>query len=98
MLLSLFLLYLTFLFQDPKLVTDICRWVRKAVKIPFFAKMTPNITEIVSIAAAAQEGNEHDVHIHVARTYTHNYVHHAYCDISSSYAFLSLSSQVELMV
>ena len=26
------------------------------MKIPFFAKMTPNVTEIVEIARAAQEG------------------------------------------
>lgn len=42
--------------QDPELVRNICRWVRSAVKIPFFAKMTPNITEIVEIARAAKEG------------------------------------------
>ena len=38
------------------MVTDICLWVRAAVKIPFFAKMTPNVTDIVDIARAAQEG------------------------------------------
>ncbi|CAG9804575.1 unnamed protein product [Chironomus riparius] len=42
--------------QDPKLVQNISAWVRKAVKIPFFIKLTPNITEIVSIAKAAYEG------------------------------------------
>ncbi|XP_072366669.1 dihydropyrimidine dehydrogenase [NADP(+)]-like isoform X2 [Scyliorhinus torazame] len=42
--------------QDPKLVRNICRWVRQAVKIPFFAKLTPNVTDIVNIAMAAQEG------------------------------------------
>lgn len=42
--------------QDTELVRNICRWVRAAVKIPFFAKMTPNITEIVEIARAAKEG------------------------------------------
>ena len=42
--------------QDPELVRQICRWVRAAVKIPFFAKMTPNVTEIVAIATAAKEG------------------------------------------
>lgn len=35
---------------------NICRWVRAAVKIPFFAKLTPNVTDIVDIARAAQEG------------------------------------------
>ena len=43
--------------QDPELVLNICRWVRQAVKIPFFAKLTPNVTEIVDIARAAKEGN-----------------------------------------
>ena len=42
--------------QKPELVRNICRWVRAAVKIPFFAKMTPNITEITDIARAAKEG------------------------------------------
>uniref|UniRef100_A0A8D8AAX0 Dihydropyrimidine dehydrogenase [NADP(+)] n=2 Tax=Culex pipiens TaxID=7175 RepID=A0A8D8AAX0_CULPI len=43
--------------QDPKLVYNISLWVRAAVKIPFFVKLTPNITDIVSIAQAAQRGN-----------------------------------------
>ncbi|XP_032675944.1 dihydropyrimidine dehydrogenase [NADP(+)] [Odontomachus brunneus] len=42
--------------QDPELVRNIARWVREAVKIPFFVKLTPNITDIVSIAKAAYEG------------------------------------------
>ncbi|XP_063284409.1 dihydropyrimidine dehydrogenase [NADP(+)] isoform X1 [Pelobates fuscus] len=42
--------------QDPELVRNICRWVRQAVKIPFFAKLTPNVTDVVNIAMAAQEG------------------------------------------
>lgn len=42
--------------QDPVLVRDISGWVREAVKIPFFIKLTPNITDIVSIAKAAYEG------------------------------------------
>uniref|UniRef100_W5MNS6 Dihydropyrimidine dehydrogenase [NADP(+)] n=1 Tax=Lepisosteus oculatus TaxID=7918 RepID=W5MNS6_LEPOC len=42
--------------QDPELVRNICRWVRQAVKIPFFAKLTPNVTNIVDIAMAAHEG------------------------------------------
>ncbi|XP_041064626.1 dihydropyrimidine dehydrogenase [NADP(+)]-like [Carcharodon carcharias] len=47
--------------QDPKLVRNICRWVRQAVKIPFFAKLTPNVTDIVNIAMAAQEGGANGV-------------------------------------
>jgi dihydropyrimidine dehydrogenase (NADP+) len=37
-------------------VRNICLWVRDAVKIPFFAKLTPNVTEVVHIARAAYEG------------------------------------------
>lgn len=42
--------------QDEDMVLNICRWVRSAVKIPFFAKMTPNITDIRKIATAAKNG------------------------------------------
>ena len=42
--------------QDPELVRNICLWVRAAVKIPFFAKLTPNVTDILTIALAAQAG------------------------------------------
>ncbi|CAB1340832.1 unnamed protein product, partial [Coregonus sp. 'balchen'] len=41
---------------DTELVRNICRWVRQAVQIPFFAKLTPNVTNIVDIAKAAHEG------------------------------------------
>lgn len=43
--------------QDPVLVRNICRWVRAAISIPFFAKLTPNVTSIAEIAKAAHEGN-----------------------------------------
>jgi len=43
--------------QKPELVRQISLWVRAAVKIPFFVKLTPNITEIVDIAKAAYEGS-----------------------------------------
>jgi len=42
--------------QDPEMVRNICRWVRSSIKIPFFAKLTPNVTNIVTIAKAAYEG------------------------------------------
>ena len=42
--------------QDAELVRNICLWVRAAVKIPFFAKLTPNVTDILEIAIAAKEG------------------------------------------
>ncbi|KAL0127958.1 hypothetical protein PUN28_003308 [Cardiocondyla obscurior] len=47
--------------QDPELVRNISRWVREAVKIPFFIKLTPNITDIFSIAKAAYEGKANGV-------------------------------------
>ncbi|KAK4336631.1 hypothetical protein RND71_043743 [Anisodus tanguticus] len=42
--------------QDPKLVEQISRWLRKAVKIPFFIKLTSNTTDILELAKAAQAG------------------------------------------
>jgi len=42
--------------QDPELVLNICKWVREVTKIPFFAKLTPNVTDILEIAKAAKEG------------------------------------------
>lgn len=42
--------------QDPELVYNISLWLREAVKIPFFVKLTPNITDIVAIAKAAHQG------------------------------------------
>ena len=42
--------------QDATLVRNICKWVREATTIPFFAKLTPNVTNIVVIATAAKEG------------------------------------------
>ena len=42
--------------QDPKLIRDICAWVREVTTVPFFAKMTPNVTSVVECARAAKEG------------------------------------------
>ena len=42
--------------QAAETVREICLWVRDAVRIPFFAKLTPNVTDIVDIARAAYEG------------------------------------------
>jgi len=47
--------------QDPEMVRRISQWVRSAVKIPFFPKMTPNITDIRKIARAAKEGGANGV-------------------------------------
>ena len=40
--------------QDHDMVRNICTWVREVTKIPFFAKLTPNVTNIVNIARAAK--------------------------------------------
>ena len=40
--------------QNPDLVENICRWVREVTTIPFFAKLTPNVTNVVRIAEAAK--------------------------------------------
>ncbi|KAJ1373025.1 Dihydropyrimidine dehydrogenase [NADP(+)] [Parelaphostrongylus tenuis] len=42
--------------QDPEMVKTICTWIKDAVKIPFFPKLTPNITDIRTLARAAKEG------------------------------------------
>ncbi|KAL7298762.1 hypothetical protein TKK_0008508 [Trichogramma kaykai] len=42
--------------QDPELVRNISQWVREAITIPFFVKLTPNITDVVQLAKAAYEG------------------------------------------
>lgn len=42
--------------QDPEMVRNICTWIRSVTTIPFFAKLTPNVTDILEIAKAAKEG------------------------------------------
>ncbi|CAH1393543.1 unnamed protein product [Nezara viridula] len=42
--------------QDPILVEQITKWVKANVKIPVFIKLTPNITDILTIAKAADRG------------------------------------------
>jgi dihydropyrimidine dehydrogenase (NADP+) len=42
--------------QNPDMVRNICSWVKEVTSLPVFAKMTPNVTNIVSIATAAKEG------------------------------------------
>ncbi|CUG85679.1 unnamed protein product [Bodo saltans] len=42
--------------QSDHMVRTICGWVKEVATLPFFAKMTPNITDVTSIARAAQEG------------------------------------------
>jgi dihydropyrimidine dehydrogenase (NAD+) subunit PreA len=47
--------------QAPELVELTTRWVREAVDIPVFTKLTPNITDIVVPAEAAMRGGAHAV-------------------------------------
>ena len=37
--------------QDPDMVRKICQWVREVTTVPFFAKLTPNVTNIVVIGS-----------------------------------------------
>lgn len=42
--------------QSPEMVEQITRWVRAVTKMPLIIKLTPNITDITAIAAAAKAG------------------------------------------
>ncbi|HHY00889.1 MAG TPA: dihydroorotate dehydrogenase, partial [Methanothermobacter sp.] len=42
--------------QDPNLTTQIVKSVKKSVKSPVIVKLTPNVTDIVEIARAAEGG------------------------------------------
>ncbi|VDK24858.1 unnamed protein product [Taenia asiatica] len=44
--------------QDPRLVREICKWVKSVTGagVPVFAKLTPNVSDILEIAQAAQDG------------------------------------------
>ncbi len=47
--------------QVPELVENTTRWVREAVDIPVFTKLTPNTTDILLPAEAALKGGAHAV-------------------------------------
>ncbi len=47
--------------QVPEMVEQTTRWVREAVDIPVFNKLTPNITNILWPAEAAKQGGAHAV-------------------------------------
>ncbi|PKM05781.1 MAG: NAD-dependent dihydropyrimidine dehydrogenase subunit PreA [Gammaproteobacteria bacterium HGW-Gammaproteobacteria-4] len=47
--------------QVPEFVERTTRWVREAVNIPVFTKLTPNITDILVPAEAAKAGGAHAV-------------------------------------
>jgi dihydropyrimidine dehydrogenase (NAD+) subunit PreA len=42
--------------QDPQLTREVVKWVKEAVDIPIMVKLTANVTDITSIAKAAEEG------------------------------------------
>jgi len=42
--------------QDPAILEEVCGWVKSVAKIPFWAKMTPNITHIEEPGRAALRG------------------------------------------
>merc|ERR1712066_695331 len=41
---------------NPDMVRNICKWVKEVSRMPVFAKLTPNVTNIVTIARAARDG------------------------------------------
>ncbi len=47
--------------QVPEMIEQTTRWVREAVDIPVFTKLTPNITNILWAAEAARAGGAHAV-------------------------------------
>ncbi|MFQ6087815.1 MAG: NAD-dependent dihydropyrimidine dehydrogenase subunit PreA [Candidatus Methanofastidiosia archaeon] len=42
--------------QNPEMVEGVCKWVKEVIEIPVIAKLTPNITDIVPAAQAAESG------------------------------------------
>ncbi|MBO0888964.1 dihydroorotate dehydrogenase [Candidatus Bathyarchaeota archaeon] len=42
--------------QRPQIVAEVTRAVRSRVRIPVFVKLSPNVTDITEVAAAAQKG------------------------------------------
>lgn len=43
--------------RDPELVEEIVTEIKKAVKIPVFAKLSPNVSDIIEIAKAAEKAD-----------------------------------------
>ncbi|MCC6227676.1 MAG: NAD-dependent dihydropyrimidine dehydrogenase subunit PreA [Phycisphaerales bacterium] len=41
--------------QSPELLREVCGWAREVARVPVWAKMTPNVTNIVDVARAAVE-------------------------------------------
>lgn len=42
--------------QDPEMARQVCAWVREVASVPFWAKLTPNVTQITEPGRAALEG------------------------------------------
>lgn len=42
--------------QDPEKLRKVCTWIKNKTKLPFWAKMTPNITEVTVPARASLDG------------------------------------------
>jgi dihydroorotate dehydrogenase subfamily 1 len=42
--------------ENPEILEEVCGWVSKAARIPFWAKMTPNVTHIEEPSRAALRG------------------------------------------
>ena len=42
--------------QDPKLTFEVVKWVKEVANVPVMVKLTPNVTDITSIAKAAEKG------------------------------------------
>ncbi|MCK4432293.1 MAG: tRNA-dihydrouridine synthase, partial [Methanomicrobia archaeon] len=40
--------------QDPKLAGDVTKWVKEVAEVPVMVKLTPNVTDIISIGNAAK--------------------------------------------
>ncbi len=47
--------------QEPKVLTELVKWVMDSTTLPVIAKLTPNVSEIVDPALAAQAGGAHAV-------------------------------------
>lgn len=42
--------------QDPKITFEVVKWVKEVANVPVMTKLTPNVTDITSIAKAAEKG------------------------------------------
>jgi len=42
--------------QDPRLTFEVVKWVKEVADVPVMVKLTPNVTDITSIARAAESG------------------------------------------